>query len=257
MIFYLSCTGNTKWVAETLAERLGERVVDVAKVIGGECRYTVSEGELVGFCFPVHGWRPPKLMLDFIKKLHLSGTQNRLPAAFAVCTAGDTVGEAMKIFHDECARCIEVRSFYDVKMPNTYVGLPFMDVDKKDAEEQKLSFAVKRVDEICDTIRSGKIGDFMKYIGRWPVVNSVFLGSLFSGALVTDRHFFVDVKKCAHCGKCSEVCPVSDIECVSGQVPIWKHNGKCLTCFACYHNCPMRAIQYGWMTRGKGQYRHA
>lgn len=256
MIFYLSCTGNTKWVAETIARKLGERLVNVAEAVASGCRYDVSEGELVGFCFPIHGWRPPRLMLDFLKKLRLCREQGGLPCAFAVCTAGDTVGEAMKVFCDAAARCIDVRSCFDVKMPNTYVGLPFMDVDNKDVERQKLAFAVRRVDEICSMIKCGKAGSFMKYTGRWPAVNTVFLGSIFSGALITDRHFSVDGNKCLRCGRCSVVCPVADIECAPGQTPLWKHNGKCLTCFACYHNCPAHAIRYGWMTRGKGQYRH-
>ena len=68
------------------------------------------------------------------------------------------------------------------------------------------------------------------------------------------RPFRVDAEKCIKCGKCAAVCPVGDISFKKGCTPQWKHNGKCLSCFACYHHCPTRAIEYGGRTKGKGQY---
>lgn len=40
----------------------------------------------------------------------------------------------------------------------------------------------------------------------------------------------------------------------SREFPTWIHNGECLTCFACYHHCPKKAIDYGHRTQHKGQY---
>jgi len=53
---------------------------------------------------------------------------------------------------------------------------------------------------------------------------------------------------------CAEVVPAADIEGGKGQEPTWKHNGSCLTCFACYHHCPQHAIEFGRQTKKKGQY---
>jgi NAD-dependent dihydropyrimidine dehydrogenase PreA subunit len=46
---------------------------------------------------------------------------------------------------------------------------------------------------------------------------------------------------------------VGDIQCHDGK-PVWLHNGKCMTCYACLHHCPSNAISWGWFTSGKGQY---
>jgi ferredoxin len=63
----------------------------------------------------------------------------------------------------------------------------------------------------------------------------------------------VNKNKCIGCGKCEKLCPVGDIECQDGK-PVWQHNGKCMTCYACLHHCPSNAISWGWFTSGKGQY---
>lgn len=256
MILYLSGTGNTRHVAETLAAALGDRTVDVATIPDGSFTLQLDKGEKLGFCFPVHGWRPPQQMRRFIHRLTVK-TASPLENvySYAVCTAGDTVGEAMDIFIADAAKSgIKINGAFDVKMPNTYVGLPFMDVDGKEVENEKLSTAAERLAAVSTAIEKREEGQCLNYIGRWPRINSRFLGTLFVRRLVTDRYFKVDESLCVKCGKCAAVCPVGDIECGKGKYPQWKGNKKCMTCFACYHSCPKHAIQFGWMTRGKGQY---
>jgi len=69
--------------------------------------------------------------------------------------------------------------------------------------------------------------------------------------MITDKKFTVDNKVCIQCGKCAKVCPVDNIK---GTPPLWLHNGKCTSCLACYHYCPVHAINYGSITRRREQY---
>ena len=69
--------------------------------------------------------------------------------------------------------------------------------------------------------------------------------------MITDRKFTVDDDLCTRCGRCAKVCPVDNIE---GTPPAWLHNGRCTCCLACYHHCPVHAINYGDITRKRGQY---
>lgn len=65
MIFFFTGTGNTRYVATRLAEATGERLVSIAEaVVNGEYIFTLEAGERVGFCFPIHGWRPPFIVRD-------------------------------------------------------------------------------------------------------------------------------------------------------------------------------------------------
>ena len=46
---------------------------------------------------------------------------------------------------------------------------------------------------------------------------------------------------------------VGNIE-LKEKLPSWKHDGSCTCCLSCYHHCPVHAINYGAITRRRGQY---
>lgn len=255
MILYLSCTGNTLWVAKQLADRTGEKLVDVASVVPGS-PLRLHGNECLGFCFPVHGWRPPMYFREFIRNsLCIEMFNGKRPYTFALCTCGDTIGETMLYFEQDLqSQGFMLDAKFDLRMPNTYVGLPFMNVDSKAVERQKLNDAPVEIKKIAEAINQRQKGDFTRLVGNWPRVNSRFLGSLFVKHVIGDKSFCVDKSNCMHCGKCVRCCPVKNIVMGVGGAPEWKHTGKCLSCFACYHHCPSHSITYGMMTRGKGQY---
>ena len=253
MIFYLSCTGNTRWAAEMLSEATGERLVSIPEVMAQHEPYELSEDERIGFCFPVHGWRPPKMIREWMEDLRFAHAEGHY--VWALCTAGDTVGEAMDIFCDDLSRIgLHADSTYSLLMPESYVGLPFMDVDSKENETRKLQSSAELLNEYARQITNRQGGEHRIVRGRWPRINSRVIGSVFVKHLVNDRPFHVEADRCIHCGKCVSVCPARNMRMSADGVPEWMHNGECLTCFACYHHCPRHAIEYGNRTKKKGQY---
>lgn len=253
MIFYISCTGNTRWAAELLATKIGERVYDVLKLEGSENFFTLDRDERIGFMFPVHGWRPPLPLRKFIK--HLSFANSEGHYCYSICTAGDTVGEAMDIFKNDLRQIgLTLDSAFSLIMPESYVGLPFMDVDTPQRERLKIDKAECDMADFADIIAANKSGEYHVFEGRWPKINSRVLGSFFLHCLITDKPFRVDEDKCLHCGRCAQVCPVANIDFHKRKVPQWHHEGACLSCFACYHHCPVHAIEYGIRTKHKGRY---
>ena len=254
MIVYLTGTGNTLLVAKKIAEDIGEQKLLDAQALSG--KICLDEGVSLGVFFPVHGWRPPKLLRNILQNLEVEGYSAKSNYVYAVCTVGDTVGETMRYLTDDLQRVgVTLDAAFDVQMPNTYIGLPFMDVDSQRLTNEKLKNAEQRISELANKIKSRHKGADLKHKGRWPRINSRLLGWLFADALVTDTHFHVDTTQCIGCGICQKSCPTHDITLSKDGCPEWQHNKKCMTCFACYHNCPKHAIQYGRFTRGKGQYR--
>lgn len=256
MIFYFSATGNTAWAARTIAESTGDRIISMSEA--KERCYDLSPEEAIGFCIPVHAWRPPSIVLQFVRELHIADAEHHY--TYILCTAGDTTGETHAILQKELeAVGIHCNDWFALLMPESYVGLPFMDVDNPENERRKIKQAQHDLQEYIASIkqgncRTGKIATHITHAGRWPKTNSRLLGPLFHKYLVSDRRFKVKEERCIQCGCCASVCPVDDIDGGKGQIPQWKHNGHCMTCFSCYHHCPTHAIEFGRQTYGKGQY---
>lgn len=253
MIFYFSGTGNTRWAAKELAKNTGERLVYIPDVIKGNCTFTLGEGERLGLVFPIHGWRVPRLVIRFLEKLNINYDGHY---TYVLCTAGDSIGKAL----DRMRPYMHIDAAFSLTMPESYVGLPFMDVDTKEKEQQKQNQAAKDLTLVIDAVMDMRTAEGRPYgwdkLVRGPIPGffSGPVGAFFVKYLVTDKHFHVEEDRCIKCGICAEVCPVEDIDGGKGKIPQWKHHNDCLTCFTCYHHCPKHAIEYGHRTQKKGQY---
>ncbi len=253
MIFYMSGTGNTRWAATTIAQATGEKLVNILDKGLENTSYRLDDGERLGFCFPVHGWRPPKTFRDFIGRLDLGQTTGHY--CYALCTAGDNIGESINILRGDLAKKgIRLDSAFSLVMPESYVGLPFMDVDTPENETRKKEKAATDLTRFITIIKEKRTGAEELTIGRWPRINSRLLGGFFTSHLITDKPFRLSTDLCTGCGLCATSCPTGNITPRDGNRPTWSHDGSCLACFACYHHCPHHAIEYGRMTRHKGQY---
>jgi flavodoxin len=67
MIFYFSGTGNSKHIADRLANCTGERLVFMSEsVLEEEEVYEIGEEESVGLIFPVYWYSIPTIVERFI-----------------------------------------------------------------------------------------------------------------------------------------------------------------------------------------------
>lgn len=281
MIFYFSGTGNTRWAAIKLATATHERLIDIAEemrlIKKSGAQYTepfiLEKGERLGFVFPIHGWRVPRLVREFIDKLQVNlpteevhpNHESPVPSpvyAYAVCTAGDSIGLTIENLNETIASnsslsnigVHEVTSSFSLIMPESYVGLPFMDVDPKEKEIRKKEKSALELEEISEEIFNRKEGICRLVKGPIPWFFTKVVGGFFEKVLITDKRFHVTADKCVKCGICARVCPVGDIDGGKGKMPVWLHHDDCLTCFNCYHHCPHHAIEFGHQTQKKGQY---
>ena len=279
MIFYFSGTGNTKWAASRLAAATHEELVSIAEYMRGDDTnhnlaepFNLKEDERLGFVFPVHGWRVPRLVREFISKMKVKREvaqedalpieEGHVPFAYCLCTAGDSIGLTIENLNDTIASnaylqaigISHVASSYSLIMPESYIGLPFMDVDPKEREIRKKEEAAQELAVVCEEIFNRKEGVSRLVKGPIPWFFTKVVGGFFEKVLITDKRFHVDKDRCVKCGICANVCPVGDIKGGHGSFPEWLHHKDCLTCFTCYHHCPHHAIEFGHQTQKKGQY---
>ena len=244
MIFYFTGTGNTKWVAQQLAEATSETLRFIPDELRrGELSYTLEDGERLGFCFPTHGWQPPHIVREFIRKATFSNTSY----VYAVTTCGDNMGHAMRILNKELGiKGLRAQSQFAVLMPESNVCFSFLHLDTPERERQKIEAAKPRVQHICEVVTKRQQNVVELIRGAIPYTYTYVIGGYYNKHLITDQKFWVDEEACIQCGLCARLCPVDDIE---GLPPRWKHDGSCTNCLACYHHCPKHAIHWAKMKR--------
>ena len=251
MIFYFSGTGNTRYVALSLARKLGTTALMITDAMAhGDESYALSSGESVGMVFPTHCWGPPPIFLRFMERLKIAGV-NADTYCYMVTTCGDDTGMTVELWRKSLPAGLTGKAAFSVQMPNTYIVLPGFDVDNKLLERFKIVRSKRRIEEIAAHIMAREeIVDVVR--GSWPRLKSGIVRSWFLKHAMSDRPFTVDSRLCTACGLCVGACPVHNLTADEHGCPVW--HGNCTMCLSCIHRCPARAIEYGRRTRKKGRY---
>ena len=242
MIVYFSGTGNSRAVAELLGHTLGEKIEFISPALD-----RTDEERVIWVC-PIYSWGLPPVVVEAINgaKCHSHSKH------YLVATHGDDLGNA----HRRWRRIIEAKGHdavaaYSVTMPNTYVSLPFFDVDSADVEKAKLAAMPGRVAEIAVRIEAEeRVDDVVR--GAFPGLKSAVIYPVFKRYALSAKSFTVN-DSCISCGICARGCPTHNITQTDGH-PSWSDN--CAGCLGCYHICPTHAINRGSATRHKGQYHY-
>lgn len=246
MILVFSGTGNSLAVAESLGVRLGMDVILLRSPLIGEAspEFPVMEGEEVIWVSPVYSWGLPGVVANFMSRAVFSGN----PRQHLVLTYGDDCGLTPEQWRGIIGP--SAAAAFGVRMPNTYVSFPGFDVDSPEVEGRKLGAYQERVEEIASKIEGGFNGTDVRRGGAAWLKSRVVYPSFIKHCSRTEKFH---VAECVHCGMCAKVCPMGNVR-LETEGPEW---GKdCTGCLACYHSCPVHAINYGRFTRRKGQYRH-
>lgn len=287
MIFYFSGTGNTKWVARQLAEVTGEELLYIPDELrkmkqtatkpehtatDQVLHYTLKDGERLGFCFPTHGWQPPRIVREFIRRSTFNVQVSTY--TYAVTTCGDNMGYAMRILNKQLrSKGLQAQSQFAVLMPESNVCFSFLHLDSKEREREKIAAAHVKVQHICEVVKARQQGVVELIRGAIPFTYTYVIGGFYNKHLIRDDKFWVDDDACIRCGLCQQLCPVDDIildvqtanstpagnNTLTGNnapaqqklPPRWKHDGSCTNCLACYHHCPRHAIHWAKMKRGQ------
>lgn len=250
MVFYFSGTGNSTFVATTLANLLKLKLVFIPDINPSTLEFTQ---ERVVFVFPVYSWGVPPLISQFISDINENfwdGIKDAGGYVDCVMTCGDEVGLAPEMIRNDLKKVgINLNSVWSVIMPNNYVLLPGFDVDPSELEKRKLKECEGRILEIAQGLNRGdRRIDVVR--GSYPALKTKLVFPLFKKWGISPRKWHY-TDSCISCGKCAKICPMLNIK-MEKQHPVW--GARCCSCLACYHVCPVHSIQYGGSTKKKGQY---
>jgi Fe-S-cluster-containing hydrogenase component 2 len=245
ILFYYTGTGNSLWVAQSIAKELGDTTV--LSITDFKEDPGIINGKRAGIVFPVHMWGVPHAVLRFIALL--KGCEPDYFFAVAV-NAGQVANTLIQLKKECLKQGIFLGTGFSIIMPSNYTpwGGPGP-LEKQNALFNKAKEKAGWCARVANEMQ-------VRHIEKGPLWQRIFYTWIyvlsFAHIRKMDRSFHVD-DKCNSCAICQKVCPAGNITMDKGK-PVW--NRRCEQCFACLQWCPAKAIQYGKKTHLYERYHH-
>ena len=234
MILYFSATGNSKYVAERIANATGDKALSIDEYIDSE--------KISGIVCPTYAWGVPSVVREFFEKNKFC----KADYCFFVATYGTTPGNCG--YYAKKYSGIDFDGYFSIKMPDTWTV--WFDLSDKEKVAEQNRKADREIDEIITRILAKTKTKRMK---RQAPLFTAFAYKISYDDMRKTSNLYVE-ESCIGCGLCADKCPTKAIEIKNGK-PVWIKD-KCAICLGCLHRCPKFAIQYGKNTKKHGQYRH-
>jgi len=234
-IFCFSSTGNSLYVAKSIAEKINANVLSMSKPV------TSCSDDVIGFVFPVYFWGLPKIVARFVSNLQI---QNKDAYVFAVTTYGGAAfgvtGALNKLL---MPKGVSLHYRNKIKCVENYT--PMYKINDTREVHQKTESALKiAVDDIAGK-KSNKPESY-------TFINTISYSMFPAQKDDCDKNFIIQ-SSCTHCECCVAICPVNNITMQNGH-PAFQHH--CEHCLACVHVCPAGAVQWKSKPKDKGRYRN-
>ena len=244
MILYFSGTGNSKYVAQRMAEALNQSLLSMNDRIRSHDTSPVETAERLVIVTPTYAWRIPRLVRDWLLETEFPGAAQ----VWFIMTCGSEIGHASRYNRSLCqTKGLTDMGTAQIVMPENYIAL-FRAPGPEEAHAI-VAAAVPGLEEGAERIRRGE---------SLPPVRRGAIDKLKSGPVNAFFYRFIikagpfrSTSACVGCGKCAAVCVENNIRLRDGR-PVW--GDRCTHCMACICGCPAGAIEYGRASRGKPRY---
>lgn len=247
MILYFTGTGNSRFAAEFIADRTGDRCVSLNEILKNKRALEFSSEKPFVIAAPVYASSFPRIVVKLIRRAVFSGSNE----VYFIATMGAEPGKCeVELAELAKEKGMEYKGFCGIRLPNNYIvggNVP----DSAEAE-RIIEEAVPVLESVSDKISAGehigkdKIGIGAKLMSH--TVNGLF--NVVMDKMNCSKKFTVS-DDCIACGRCASVCPVNNIIIMDTR-PVFRE--KCVNCLACINSCPMKAINYGGKTADRNRY---
>lgn len=244
MILYFTGTGNSKLIAEIIANEIDDQVVNLFDKIRNHDYSAINSQKPWIIVTPTYAWRIPRIVSDWLIKTDFKGNKD----IYFFMTCGGSIGHADQYIHKIChSKDLIFKGCAEIVMPENYIAL--FNTTATHEIDGMIQSAKEKTIYFIQYVKENKIFP-QKPITLQDKLSSGIINNLFYPLFVHAKKFYV-TDKCISCRKCVQVCPLQNIQLIEGK-PIWGHD--CTHCMACISYCPTKAIEYGKKTVGKQRY---
>ena len=247
MILYFTGTGNSRYIAQELANLCSDELVSINRHMRQRnmdpynAQYAFeSDLPFVVVC-PTYCWHVPKVVEEFLRESRFLGSHDM----YFLLTCGSGTGQAYSHAKEICKELgMNYMGLSSILMPENFITL----------------FHAPDADEAVGIIRASKpqLENISAQIMSRHTIRDSYAGPamptllyrLFYRLFVHDRKFYVK-DNCTGCSACAKLCPLVNIR-MKDRRPVWQ--GHCTQCQACISVCPVDAIEFGHRAKGKRRY---
>lgn len=247
MVIYFSATGNTKLIAETLAQKLNDKTLDLLSRLKAKDYSAIHSEKPFVICTPVYVSELPTFITGYLKKVSFTGSCD----VYGVLTnggySGIAGGQMKKIIRQ---KNLHFKGYAEFKLASNHItNKSHKEID--DAEIiNRIKTSLSKAEEAAAVIQKGESFQnrhlfLLEYAVTVPVAPVLcYFNQKTEGFRATEQ--------CISCQKCVRLCPMNVIKMQDGK-PVWKDK-RCAHCMSCIQNCPKDAIEYKDTTVGKKRY---
>lgn len=250
--FYFTGTGNSRYIAQRLCEKLSSKYQTALYDITSKENWAeeVIQADIILLAFPIYGSAPPIPMRNFVhthgkylsrKKILIAETQYFF--------SGDGAASIGRTVEKYGGIVIGAEQF---NMPNNLSDSKVFGIRNGTEIKKTLARAEKRLNVFAKHILSGKVS--RRGFRVVPHAVGFFCQRIFwrRGEADKRKQLKVSPTDCIGCGACAQNCPVSNLRIENGKAVA---GDKCVLCYRCVNLCPRRAITLLGSSAPEKQYR--
>ncbi|MCR1935643.1 EFR1 family ferrodoxin [Clostridium tepidum] len=240
ILFYFSGTGNTKWVADKIENKLSKLNNTIHKVnienIDDDVLNNIDNYDFIIIGTPIYAEMGPKLINDFANSI--PKVKKRIKCILYSTQGGNTacaVENIHKILHN---KGYDVVIKANIKMINNY----YFSIGKKPDKveiENILKDSEKKVEVIIDKFLKGE--KYLEKVSKTRLFFGKIASKGFNKILPKFSNNLKSTDYCTKCGMCVRNCPKGNIVFENGGVVF---HSNCMLCLRCIYICPNNAIFY-------------